>query len=203
MAASTPKLIAVLALAQIALAPPGSQAAEHLELQTISLDAQSLELDYKNNNMIYHKVRIAQGNMSVAADLAQTTGVDFDNSRWVFRGNVKVTMDQGQLTSDEAEITFAKKLLTKAVVNGKPAAFEQHIAKTGRTAQGRADSIDYDVTKGVVHLSNNAWLSDGQNEIRGESLKYNVLAQNIIAESSEQGSQRVHIIITPPAAPKP
>ena len=49
MAASTPKLIAVLALAQIALAPPGSQAAEHLQLQTISLDAQSLELDYKNN----------------------------------------------------------------------------------------------------------------------------------------------------------
>ena len=29
-------------------------------------------------------------------------------------------------------------------------------------------------------------------------LKYNVLAQNIVAESSEQGSQRVHIIITPP-----
>ncbi len=25
---------------------------------------------------------------------------------WVFRGNVKITMDQGQLTSDEAEITF-------------------------------------------------------------------------------------------------
>ena len=41
-------------------------------------------------------------------------------------------MDQGQLTSDEAEITFAKKLLSKAVVNGKPAAFEQRIAKTGK-----------------------------------------------------------------------
>jgi len=58
------------------------------------------------------------------------------------------------------------------------------------------------VAKGVVRLSKNAWLSDGQNEIRGESLKYNVLAQNIVAEGSEQGSQRVHIIITPPN-PKP
>jgi len=54
-----------------------------------------------------------------------------------------------------------------------------------------------------LHFSKNAWLSDGQNEIRGESLKYNVLAQNIVAESAEQGSQRVHIIITPPANPKP
>lgn len=200
MAASTLKAFALFALAL----PASSQAiAAHVEQQAISLDAQSSELDYKNNNLLFHKVRITQGNMSVAADQAQATGLDFENSHWVFRGNVKITLDQGQLTSEEAEITFAKKLLSKAIVNGKPAAFEQHIAKTGKLAQGRADSIDYDVAKGVVHLSKNAWLSDGQNEIRGESLKYNVLAQNIVAEASEQGSQRVHIIITPPANPKP
>jgi lipopolysaccharide transport protein LptA len=77
------------------------------------------------------------------------------------------------------------------------------LPKSGKTARGHADTIDYDVTKGIVHFSKNAWLSDGQNEIRGESLKYNVLAQNISAEALEQGSQRVHIIITPPAKPKP
>ena len=197
MAASIHKVLALLAL----LSSP--VLAEHLEQQNISLDAQSSELDYKNNNLVFHKVRIAQGGMSVAADQAQATGLDFENSRWVFRGNVKVSMDQGQLAADEAEIIFAKKLLSKAIVNGKPASFEQPIAKTGKLARGRADSIDYDVTKGVVRLSKNAWLSDGQTEIRGESLKYNVLAQNIVAEGSEQGSQRVHIIITPPANPKP
>ena len=201
MAASTLKAFALFAFAL----PASSQAiaAAHVEQQAISLDAQSSELDYKNNNLLFHKVRITQGNMSVAADQAQATGLDFENSHWVFRGNVKITMDQGQLTSDEAEITFIKKLLSKAIVNGNPAAFEQRIAKTGKLAEGRAESIDYDVTKGVVHLSKNAWLSDGQNEIRGESLKYNVLAQNIVAEASEQGSQRVHIIITPPAKSKP
>ena len=196
MAVSTLKLVALCLLALPAARAP----AAHVQQQSISLDAQSSELDYKNNNLVFRKVRIAQGDMSVSADLAQATGLDFDNSRWVFRGTVKITMDQGQLTSDEAEITFAKKLLSKAVVNGKPAVFEQRIAKTGKLAQGRADTIDYDVTKGVVHLSKNAWLSDGQNEIRGESLKYNVLAQNIVAEGSEQGSQRVHIIITPPSS---
>jgi lipopolysaccharide transport protein LptA len=199
MAVSTLKAVALFALALPAL----QAIAARVEQPAISLDAQSSELDYKNNNLIFRKVRITQGNMSVAADQAQATGLDFENSRWVFRGNVKITMDQGQLTSDEAEITFAKKLLSKAVVKGSPAAFEQRIAKTGKLAQGRAENIDYDVTKGVVQLSKNAWLSDGQNEIRGESLKYNVLAQNIVAEASEQGSQRVHIIITPPANPKP
>jgi len=199
MAVSTLKAVALFALVLPAL----PAIAAHVEQQAISLDAQSSELDYKNNNLLFRKVRITQGNMSVAADQAQATGLDFENSHWVFRGNVKITMDQGLLTSDEAEITFAKKLLSKAVVNGKPAAFEQRIAKTGKLAQGRADTIDYDVAKGVVHLSRNAWLSDGQNEIRGESLKYNVLAQSIVAEAAEQGSQRVHIIITPPANPKP
>lgn len=199
MAVSTLKIIALCALAW----PAGRTLAVQAEQQAISLDAQSSELDYKNNNLLFRKVRIAQGNMSVSADLAQATGLDFENSHWVFRGAVKITMDQGLLTSDEADITFAKKLLSKAVVNGKPASFEQRIAKSGKLAQGRADTIDYDVTKGVVHLSKNAWLSDGQNEIRGESLKYSVLAQNIVAEGSEQGSQRVHIIITPPANPKP
>jgi len=72
-------------------------------------------------------------------DQAQATGLDFENSHWVFRGNVKITMvDQGQLTSDEAEITFVKKLLSKAIVNGNPAVFEQRLAKTGKLAHGRA-----------------------------------------------------------------
>ena len=200
MAVSTLKAVALFALALPAL----QAIAARVEQPAISLDAQSSELDYKNNNLIFHKVHITQGSMSVAADQAQATGLDFENSHWVFRGNVKITMaDQGQLTSDEAEITFVKKLLSKAIVNGNPAVFEQRLAKTGKLAHGRAESIDYDVAKGVVHLSKNAWLSDGQNEIRGESLKYNVVAQNIVAEASEQGSQRVHIIITPPANPKP
>jgi lipopolysaccharide transport protein LptA len=199
MAASIPRSLGVFALVLFT----SSALAEHAEQQAISLDAQSSELDYKNNNLVFRKVRIAQGAMSVAADQAQATGLDFENSHWVFRGNVKIGMEQGQLTADEANVTFAKKLIAKAVVNGNPAAFEQRIAKTGKLAQGHADTIDYDVTKGVVHLSKNAWMSDGEREIQGESLKYNVVAQTIVAEGSEQGSQRVHIIITPPAKPKP
>src|ERR1700692_4584569 len=126
MAASTLKTLALLASALLALALPASAAvAAKVEQQTIVLDAQSSEMDYKNNNLIFRKVRITQGNMSVAADQAQATGLDFENSHWVFRGNVKITMDQGQLTSDEAEITFAQKLLSKAIVHGNPSAFEQ------------------------------------------------------------------------------
>jgi lipopolysaccharide transport protein LptA len=205
MAISNPRRQASKALALLALTMPAAQvhaAAQPPAQQTIDLVAQSSELDLRNDNALFRKVRIAQGATTVTADLGsatkQATGLNFDNSLWVFRGNVRITMDDGELTSDDAEINFAKKALAKAVVNGKPAAFEQRVAKTGKVAHGRADTIDYDARKGVVRLSKNAWLSDGQTEIRGESLKYDVLAQSIVAEGAEQGSQRVHIVITPP-----
>jgi len=203
MAASSPRSLSKL-LTLLALTMPASQvlAKPTQPPEAIALDAQSFEMDLRNNNIVYHKVRIAQGATVVSADVGsatkQASGPNFDNSLWIFRGNVKITMDDGELTSDDAEINFAKKSLAKAVVNGKQAAFEQRVEKTGKVAHGRADTIDYDAHKGVVRLSKNAWLSDGQTEIRGESLKYDVLAQSIVAESSEQGAQRVHIIITPP-----
>jgi ABC-type sugar transport system ATPase subunit len=44
-----------------------------------------------------------------------------------------------------------------------------------------------------VRLSKNAWLSDGQDEIRGESLKYNVLEKKMIAEGRGAGvAARAH-----------
>ncbi len=195
-------LLAALTAAGMLVAAPRSPAAPQRSAAPIALDAQSSELDLKNNNVFFRKVRIAQGNMSVTADQGQATreaiGGNFDNSLWIFRGNVKITMDEGQLSADDAQVSFLKKLLSKAVANGKPAQFQQRIEKTGKMALGHADTIDYDAGKGVVRLTNNAWLSDGQNEVRGESLKYNVVAQTIVADAAEQGSQRVHIIITPP-----
>src|SRR5580692_1958581 len=206
MAAFTVSL-ALFALMSPAV-PAGGAAARVTELP-ILLDAQSTEVDLRTNTAVFNKVRISQGDMTISADqghATQTTALDFDNNLWVFRGNVKITMDQGLLTADEAQITFVNKVLTRAVANGKPAEFEQVVAKTGKLAKGRAELVDYDVSNGLVRLSKDAYLSDGQNEIRGESLKYNVRAQSVAAEAAEQGSQRVHIIITPPppkaASPK-
>jgi lipopolysaccharide export system protein LptA len=196
----------LLALAGLASpCVPPARAATPKVAGPINLDAQSSELDLRTNNVYFRKVRIAQGANSVTADQGQATrqalGSGFDNSLWVFRGNVKITMEGGLLTADEAQIDFSKKLLSKAVAHGRPAEFEQRLEKTGKVAHGHADDIDYDATKGIVRLTKNAWLSDGQNEVRGESLKYNVLAQSIVADAADQNSQRVHIIITPTATP--
>ena len=173
----------------------------------ILLDSQSYEMDLRTNSAVFHKVRISQGNMSITADEGHasndTSGRNLNNSVWVFTGHVKITMDQGQLTSDDAQITFANKVISKAVADGKPAEFEEPVPKTGKIARGHADTIDYDVATNQVHFSKGAYLSNGDNEMRGESLRYNVLTQTVVAVEAEQGSQRVHIIITPPPKSPP
>jgi lipopolysaccharide export system protein LptA len=164
----------------------------------IDFTAQSSEIDYKNSFTSFKK--ITQGNLSISADQGQVkgTGVNFQESHWVFRGTVKITVPQGMLNSDEAQVFFNNNQLARATANGKPATFQQKVEKADKIVNGHSDSIDYDAGQGIVHLTTDAYLSDGQNEIRGQSLKYNVIAQSLIADAPEQQGQRVHIIITPP-----
>ena len=177
----------------------------------ILLDAQSGSVDLRTGNEIFNKVRISQGDMVITADLAHTsqpgTKLNFENSILVFRGAVRVTTEKGLLTADEAQLTFVNNALTKAEVTGKPAAFEQSKSKGSKEAKGNADTIDYDVAKGMVRFSKNAFLSvsDPQFEIHAETLRYDALSQKVLAPESEQGSQRIHSIFTPPPAktPKP
>lgn len=203
MAVSSRKLFALVAL----LAPLAQANAAPLvapDRQTpILLDAQSTSIDLKTNSAVFTKIRISQGSMSISADQGQASqqrsaDLYFENNVWNFRGNVKITVEQGQLFSDDAQITFVNNVLGKAVVNGKPASFEQTVTKTGKLAKGHADTIDYDASKHLVRFSKDAYLTNGDHEMTGQSVKYDILAQKVIAEEAEQSSQRVHIIITPP-----
>jgi lipopolysaccharide export system protein LptA len=205
MAVSSPgKLLALVALlAPLALANAAPAVAARDRQEEILLDSQSVSIDLKTNSAVFSKIRISRGAMSISADQGQanqqrSNDLYFENNVWNFRGNVKITVEQGQLFSDDAQITFVNNVLSKAVVNGKPASFEQTVAKTGKLAKGHAETIDYDAGKHLVRFLKNAYVTNGDHEMLGQSVKYDILAQKVMAEESEQNSQRVHIIITPP-----
>ena len=211
MAVSLPaKLLALVALlaplAQAYAAPARERQAD------ILLEAQSTTIDLKTNTAVFSKIRISRGAMSITADQGQANeqrskDLYFENNVWNFRGNVKIAVEQGQLFSDDAQITFVNNALSKAIANGKPASFEQTVTKTGKPAKGHAETIDYDATKHLVRFLKDAYLTNGDHEMTGQALKYDVLGQKVIAEEAEQNSQRVRIIITPPppksTQPKP
>ncbi len=171
----------------------------------ISLDAASTNFDYRNNLLTFRKVRIAQGGMSVEADEASATGLDFENSEWRFMGAVHIRMPNGLLNSDSATITFRNNLITNAKIAGSPAEFQQERVEQ-QVARGRAGTIEYDVTRGTIELRDKAWLSDGKNEITGQTLVYDMVKERVIANPGEQDPGGVSITInprslTPPATP--
>jgi lipopolysaccharide transport protein LptA len=212
MAVSCRNLFALVAVLVAVLAPLADACAATSTIardrqSPILLDAQSTSIDLKTNSAVFSKIRISQGGMSISADQGQASqqrsaDMYFQDNVWNFRGNVKITVEQGQLFSDDAQITFVNNVLSKAIVNGKPASFEQTVAKTGKLAKGHADTIDYDAGKHLVRFLKDAYLTNGDHEILGQAVKYDILGQKVIAEEAEQNSQRVHIVITPPP-PKP
>ena len=171
----------------------------------VSLDAASSEIDAKTNALVFRNVVISQGDMRVQAEHARATGLNFANSRWNFEGNVRIEAEQrGSLRSDQAVVEFKDNHIARATITGKPAEFEQRRAGSDQLARGHADEIFYDVNDGTVRLTDEAWLSDGQAEISGPLLVYNIREQKIqavAAPNAAPGSdQSVHINIAPHAA---
>src|SRR3984885_2630570 len=112
-----------MVLAPLAQANAAAAKAAHDAQAPILLDAQSTSIDLKTNSAVFSKIRISQGAMSITADQGQASqqrsaDLYFENNVWNFRGNVKVTVEQGQLFSDDAQITFVNNVLSKAIANG-------------------------------------------------------------------------------------
>jgi len=183
-----------------AAAPPAPQPVQ----QTINLDAASTEVDGRTNTLVFTDVVISQGATRVQAEHARATGLNFANSRWTFDGKVRIDAElHGNLRSDQATIEFRDNHIARATVTGKPAEFEQKRTDSEQLARGHAGEIVYDLSDGTVRLADDAWLTDGQNEISGPSLLYNIREQRVQAAASPGTDQRVHITITPHVAPAP
>lgn len=185
----------------------------------ISLDANNMTVESATNQLHFSDVTIAQGPLKIQAPTAEARGpeLDFDNSRWEFRGGVRIDFEGGSLSADTATITFRSKRITRAEAVGSPAQFEQKLEKYPDPARGRAGLIDYDVGSGRITMTKGTWFTYAGNEFRSESIVYSVREQSLKSGGAapttpggaESGSGRIHITIRPdeeqgaPAAPTP
>jgi len=167
----------------------------------INLEAASSDFDYKNNTLLFKRVKITQGGLEVTAQQASATGLEFDNSEWRLTGDVVIVVPGGKLQSSEARVMFKNNAIASASIKGTPAQFEQQLKETKQVARGRAKAIDYDVKAATVRLTGDAWLTDGQNEIRGNTLVYDIGRERVQANPSEKDPGGVRITINPPKKP--
>ncbi len=161
----------------------------------VVIDAKPAEVDYRNNHAVLRDVVITQCDMRIEAREARVTGgLDLEDSRWTISGDVRITAEGGRLRSDKAVVSFRNNLVSRATITGTPAEFEQQ-RTDGSTSRGRANVIDYQTANGTVSLRENAWLTDGCNEITGQQLVYNIRAQSVQAQAVPNAEERIRITI--------
>jgi lipopolysaccharide transport protein LptA len=192
---ATSRLDALL-LALLCGAAAGAQERTQLPIQ---VEARSSDFDYQNGVLVFDAITITQGQIRITADRAVASGLDFEESRWEFSGDVRIAMPEASLASDTARVRFSGGQIASATVTGAPATFEQQ--RKEERAEGRANRIDYDLQRGTVEFAGDAWLKDARTELTSATLVYSTVTQRVISEKP------VVITIQPedksPEAPKP
>lgn len=102
-----------------------SHAQSQLDRLTIKLDADSTEADAVKGVIRFRGVSIAQADLSVRADAAESSSLDFADSTWTFTGNVRFASADTRLHAQHATLKFASQELTTANLDGAPLVFEQ------------------------------------------------------------------------------
>ena len=118
----------------------------------------------------------------------------------VLSGNVKITQGSILGTGARADIHQKEREITRVVLTGAPATFQQAI-EGGGTMKGRARSIDYDPTAKHAVLTGDAVVEHPSGEARGERLTYDVDTGKMTGDG-QGGDGRVHLRMVP-KAPQP
>jgi lipopolysaccharide transport protein LptA len=188
--------IAFAALALLALLGPTPGAESPRGTEKIVLEAVPLDIDYRNNKARFREVVITQGDVRIeAAEANVVGGLDFENGEWTVSGNVRIKAEGGSLRSDKAVVQFRNNLISRATITGTPAEFEQQ-RKDGTTSRGHASTISYEPGSGTVKLRENAWLSSGCNELKGDQLVYNIKTQRVEGQPQAAPGSSGRIVIT-------
>jgi lipopolysaccharide transport protein LptA len=166
----------------------------------IVVDAKPVVINLRDSSTVLRDVTIRQcDNRVEAAEARSTGGIAFENSRWTFSGKVRIKAGGGNMRSDKAVVEFRNNLISEATITGVPAEFDQK-RTDGNTSLGHANTIAYEALGGKITLRENAWLSDGCNEITGQQLVYNIVQQRVEGQSrttTQTGDGRIRITIQP------
>lgn len=125
-----------------------------------------------------------------------TSAYDSPNSVTTLTGNVRITQGSLLVTGTVAKLYMDEnQQIARVVVSGRPA-HVQELDEQNRLVQGDADTLDYDNAHQIAVLTRNAIVKiEGQGEVQGDTLTYDVNSTELKAESTPDGF--IHGIILP------
>ncbi len=168
----------------------------------ITLDADSSVFDRRNNELVFSGPRITQGAIGIEAGrgvtkMAPGSKLNFSDSIWTFEGNVRIDINTAKIRSESATLVFKNHTLQSARVTGSPARFSDIGPDSGKPIEAHADEFEYDLSAFTVRFSGDARIAEGDNEVTGADLKYDLADKRINFQGNPENDERVRITIVP------
>lgn len=114
-----------------------------------------------------------------------------------YAGNVSFIQGSLILKGSEIIIHQAKNNVSKIIVIGKPATFQQQQDNKKELVNAKAGKMKYITKDERVYLSGNAAVAQGDNLLKGNEIEYNTRTSTVTAQKSENNTNRVHVVIEP------
>jgi lipopolysaccharide export system protein LptA len=117
----------------------------------------------------------------------------------VFRDDVRIDKGTIRIEAEEARLRAVEGEVREGTLLGDPVRFRQK-PEDAPLIEGEAKRIEYDAVNRVVELTGNAWVRQGTDEFRGETIRYHLDARKVLATSGESVPERVKITFQPKSA---
>ncbi|ESE39602.1 lipopolysaccharide transport periplasmic protein LptA [Shewanella decolorationis] len=122
---------------------------------------------------------------------------DIKNNQIIFFGPVEVTQGSIKINANQLRAFSAEGENSKILVaTGNPATYSQ-ILDDGRPASASAKEIRYEMATRTLTLTGSATLDQAGSQVTGNLIRYDIIQQKLIAESTGSGDDRVITIIKP------
>ncbi|HEX7029710.1 MAG TPA: lipopolysaccharide transport periplasmic protein LptA [Gammaproteobacteria bacterium] len=114
----------------------------------------------------------------------------------VFTGDVRIDKGGIHIEADEARLRAREGVVQEGTLVGRPVKFRQQ-PEDGAIITGEAQRIEYDAVNEIVVLTGDAWVRQGEDEFRAETIRYDIATEKVLATSPDTVKERVTIIFQP------
>ena len=170
--------------------------------EAIVLESESMTMDLTNSLFVARRPRITQGNLSIEAEEATATSIDFtEQSEWRFTG-VKITVGTAVMEAGSAVFTFDNERLSRGELSGTPVTFSDFDDVRQMPIVGRAQKMSYDYVARKLRMIGEAWVQRGRTEMFGCDLNYDFAAAErdaglVVTMDSDDCADKFRVRVVP------
>ncbi len=152
----------------------------------IEMEADTTGADARTGKVSFTNISIRQGPLSILANSAESSTLDFDDSTWTFQGNVKLTAPGSELEASRMTLRFVRKRIERATLAGSPLRYTgsaesgtQVVARSANVAFARNAIASVSLEGSPIELSRAASADSKQMQGKANSMTYDASSDNL------------------------